>query len=707
MSRRDPRTIFFRLLKTPIDDKGNALAAQIAALNANSPPLAGEGQGEGFFTLDPADLALIPNSPFAYWVGDSIRQLFVELPSVEESGISVQHGASTKRDFRFLRLWWEVDPDSIDRNLRWAPFAKGGQYSPYYSDVHLLVNWENDAQEIHEYLVERYPYLKGNTGWVLHPENTYFRPGLTWPRRTGGFSVRVLPRGCIFADKGPTAFVPDNDPDELMALLTLMNSAAFEMLVRVQLARTELAQSYEVGLIQHTPVPALTPHATRHTLAALAREAHDLQRDRDRTDETTHAFTLPGLVQNREADSLLQASLALEAEEQAAQARLDAIQAEIDEIVFDLYGLSQADRALVREEMGQPETWNLEPETPEEDDENEIAPPEDLPARVQNLLMWCVGVAFGRWDVRMALDPTLLPSLQGPFDPLPRCAPGTLVGPDGLPPAQAVDIAPKAWLRARENVLRIPSSPLPVEATRAGTDQPETSNLKPQTPYPLPIAWDGILVDDPTHRSDVVTRVRGVLTLLWGDRAGAIEREACDILGFESLRDYFRDPRKGFFAFHVQRYSKSRRKAPVYWLLQSERRNYGIWLYIHRLRPDALFVAGRDYADAKVALEEARTQELRQGLDVLNGSARRRRERGIERQQRLVAEVTEFRDRLDCVALLNLPPDLNDGVTISIAPLWELVPWKEAQRTWEKLVAGEYPWSTMRQQMQKQGLVKA
>ena len=53
-----PETPFFRLLKTPIDDKGDALAAQIAALNAVSPlplPLAGEGPGEraDTFTLDP------------------------------------------------------------------------------------------------------------------------------------------------------------------------------------------------------------------------------------------------------------------------------------------------------------------------------------------------------------------------------------------------------------------------------------------------------------------------------------------------------------------------------------------------------------------------------------------------------------------------------------------------------------------------------
>jgi hypothetical protein len=285
-----------------------------------------------------------------------------------------------------------------------------------------------------------------------------------------------------------------------------------------------------------------------------------------------------------------------------------------------------------------------------------------------------VGVACGRWDVRKALDPELLTPLGGPFDPLPRCAPGALTGDDGLP------------------LQKLPS---PSQGGGPGMGD-----------YPLSIAWDGILVDDPTHASDIVGRVRQVLSLLWGDRAAAIERQACQILGFGNLRDYFRDPRKGFFPFHVKRYSKSRRKAPLYWLLQSERRNYAIWLYCHRLEATTLYAAGRDYADAKVALEEARLEELRGGLGALSGAARRRREREIERQARLVAEVTAFRDRLDAIALLNLAPDLNDGVAIGIAPLWELVPWKEAQKTWARLVAGDYEWSTMAERMRKRGLVK-
>ena len=50
---------------------------------------------------------------------------------------------------------------------------------------------------------------------------------------------------------------------------------------------------------------------------------------------------------------------------------------------------------------------------------------------------------------------------------------------------------------------------------------------------------------------------------------------------------------------------------------------------------------------------------------------------------------------------LHLEPDLNDGVVLNIAPLWELVPWKEAKAYWEDLLAGKYEWSTIGKQLRK------
>lgn len=301
---------------------------------------------------------------------------------------------------------------------------------------------------------------------------------------------------------------------------------------------------------------------------------------------------------------------------------------------------------------------------------------------------------LGRWDVRFALDSSLLPKLQDPFDPLPRCSPGTLVGTDGLP-ATPDNIVSEAWLRARPNVITLPDT-----AVLLANQQPLTTD-----DYPLRIEWDGIVPDDEIHPNDIVRRVRDVLTLLWGERAGDIEREACEILGIASLREYFRQP-KYFFDFHIKRYSKSRRKAPLYWLLQTKSRRYGLWLYYHRLTTDTLYRAAREYVDPKITLEENRLQELQMGAKEMQGAARKNRERDITAQTDFLAELKAFRKTLDRVALLNLPFDRNDGVILNIAPLHELTPWKEAGKMWNELVSGKYEWSTVSRHLRKLNLVK-
>src|SRR5690554_2470964 len=128
------RSLFFRLLNTPIDTKGDALVARIAALDE-------DGASETF-VVEPGDFSKIPGSSFAYWVTGSIRNLFVTMPSLQSHRRVVCFGLSTKNDFRFLRAWWEMRP--ADAQRIWFPFAKGGAYSPFYYDVHLVIDWERD-----------------------------------------------------------------------------------------------------------------------------------------------------------------------------------------------------------------------------------------------------------------------------------------------------------------------------------------------------------------------------------------------------------------------------------------------------------------------------------------------------------------------------------------------------------------------------------
>lgn len=224
--------------------------------------------------------------------------------------------------------------------------------------------------------------------------------------------------------------------------------------------------------------------------------------------------------------------------------------------------------------------------------------------------------------------------------------------------------------------------------------------------YPLEVAWDGILVDDLNAPNDIVRRVRATLEALWGARADAIEAEACDLLGVRDLRDYFRNPRL-FFDYHIKRYSKSRRKAPIYWLLQSPKRNYAIWLSYHQLDADLPFKALTLHLAPKIRLEEQRLEELETTRKAAGttGAEARRAAQMVEKQEALLADLHEFHAALDRAARIYLRPDLNDGVALNIAPYWEVVPWKEAKSAWQQLLAGKYEWSSIGKQLKEKGQV--
>jgi hypothetical protein len=232
-------------------------------------------------------------------------------------------------------------------------------------------------------------------------------------------------------------------------------------------------------------------------------------------------------------------------------------------------------------------------------------------------------------------------------------------------------------------------------------------NMTPSA-YPININWEDILVDDQDHPEDIISKIQYVLKIIWQDRSESIEQEACQILEVKELREYFRKPGNGgFWLDHIKRYSKSHRKAPIYWLLQSSKRNYALWLYYHRLDKDTLFKALTNYVEPKIRLEEGRLEQMRTQLASFGtiGREAKQLEQQIEQQQNLLLELYDFRDKLRRVADLNLEPDLNDGVVLNIAPLRELVPWSEAKKYWEELLAGKYKWSSISKQLRERGVI--
>jgi len=187
-----------------------------------------------------------------------------------------------------------------------------------------------------------------------------------------------------------------------------------------------------------------------------------------------------------------------------------------------------------------------------------------------------------------------------------------------------------------------------------------------------------ILVDDEGHADDLAARAIAVA-----------ERVNVDVP--ENLRARLA---KEFFPRHIKMYSKSRRKAPIYWQLATPSAGYSVWLYIHAFSKDTLFRVQNDYVALKLAHEERQLESLTS--ELLGGATAAQRQH-LAAQEGLVEELLAFLAEVKRVAPL-WKPNLDDGVIINFAPLWRLVPqnkaWqKELKSTWDALCDGMYDWA--------------
>lgn len=576
-------TTFVRLLAEK--DKANTLLASCGALRAGVVDVRR-------FEVAPHSFRAIPGAPFAYWVSEAVRGIFEELSSFETSERAVRQGMATADDFRFVRGWWEVDAD----NDRWPPFSKGGAYSAFYADLFLVGNWEDDGKQIRNFFDPKTGKLNSRPQSI----EFYRRPGLTWPLRARKFCPQVLPAASVISVRGSGIF-----SENPLLFLGLFSSRAVDILLRM-LSGREGHPQYDMGDIAVLPIPDISPEISV-TLERLAFRGWSLKRTLDSINENSHAFLLPAVLRERVGEY---APAAIEME-------LVQIQTEIDDVAFDLYRFSDADRQTG---LGLSSTELSCSNEPEEDDEDEA----QLDVHpIDALLSWVLGVAFGRFDWRLATGERGALTEPNPFDPLPARSPGML--PDGDAPFHA---------------------------------------------------HSGILVDDPGHAHDLVRIAERVL-------------ERVDMLVPADLRRWLQ---KDFFPFHLQRYSKSRRKAPIYWPLSTASGSYTLWLYYPSLTSQTLYTAINDFVEPKLVdvVKEA------SGLKTKGSARSREEEKRLEALTTLEAELIDLRDQLQAIAP-RYRPNHDDGVQITAAPLWPLFrhkPWQRLLKdTWAKLQKGDYDWA--------------
>lgn len=583
-------TQFIRLLSEK--DKAKSLLESCSAIRQGQQP-------QNYFEVETGEFTVIPGSPFVYWVDESIRSTFRKFPAFEAGDRVAKQGLASADDFRFLRLWWET-PQKSDK---WFGFAKGGSFSPYYSDVYLLVNWGENGAEIKNNLNDR-GGVRSNV-WMLGETSThyFFQKAITWPRRAhlrGSF--KALPEGCIFADLGPCAF-----GDDLESLASILNSSPFIYLLHLLMPRgTEGGQTlkYEVGYVASVPVPALSSSANEK-LTSFFMEGFRAQRALDYCNETSHAFILPG--------TLLEKSLKLDLN--SCRREVSRIQKCINDFVCDLYEFTPSERDVVLNASDSDHSTN---EVDDTDDESDVAVDEGFA-----VLSWAVGVAFGRFDWRWATGERAEIPVVGPFDRLPSSSAAMLPDGSGV---------------FHENA--------------------------------------GVMVDDQGDPFDLPRIIEEVFAQINLSVPGDVRHQL----------------RKDFFSIHLQQYSKSRRKAPIYWPLSTKSGSYTLWVYYPSLTSQTLYTAINDFVEPKLQQVGTDVTALRN-----KGSARTRDdERQLEALQTFELELIELRDTLLKLAP-TYKPNHDDGVQIAAAPLWPLFrhkPWQKVLKdTWAKLERGDYDWA--------------
>ena len=611
----------------------------------------------------------VPGAPWVYWVDKVICSIFETFPSLRDLA-QLRQGLATADNFRFLRYWWEIIGRSYASfsckgrsaaeisGKRWFPLLKGGSYCKWYGNLEHVVNWQSDGQEIKNRINPQTKRPYSNV-WMLKKTSDYFfSETVTWSRTTSGaVSVRYAPPGSIFDVEAAVAF--SEKPFHLLAVLNSKIVATILSIINPTI-------HYQIGDVAKLPLPIQQPtqkvvHNTSHAIrSSFFNES---------LSENTFDFLTPPRWDTG-LDDLA-----------AAQARLAALEAQIDDEVYRLYGISDEDRATIEAELAGGPLIGEEDETEHatrntSDDEEEDTEGVELPMTEEELavrwISYAVGVILGRFE------PGVCGALGSAVYRRQDFAVGSLAAPDRAEFDQLVGPAERFAYVDVDGGRHV----FPVEVEAALRD------------LAVP---DGIAVLDEGHPRDLPALVEQALQLMldWDadtEHAARNTREVVETGAGGDLRKFLE---KDFFTrWHLRWY----RKRPVYWPLQSAKRSYGFVLFHERVDRSTLYVLQREYLDHKLNGLRLQIGDLQGQAEALSGAARKRVERQMDRTTQQLDEITEFAATMERVVREGYEPQPNwidDGVILRMAPLWELIPiWKsEPKKYWERLQGGDYDWS--------------
>lgn len=254
------------VLQTPIPREDRFIASKLEPSQLEE-----AGPGDGWIAVDRKATLALPGSMLLYSLPESVNAILTETVPLEPSKGTAREGMKSFDDFRFLRLWWEVLPNSIGWGKVWTPYAKGGGYAVYYQPTMLTINWRSDGSELRALNFQ----INGSTAQVRQASTYWGRSGATYSRRSTGFTAKALPAGHIFATMGPAVLYSEPAKErELYYLLGWLNSRFVRFLIELQANK----QNYLTGILKRLPWREPSDEVCQSVLATVRGACNALER---------------------------------------------------------------------------------------------------------------------------------------------------------------------------------------------------------------------------------------------------------------------------------------------------------------------------------------------------------------------------------------------------------------------------------------------
>ncbi len=298
-------------------------------------------EDEHNYHLPQDKLKAIKSWPFIYWISDEFRESFAK-PTVEQV-LKAASGTSTGDNNRFIRFWWEVNPETISSNYKedhakWVRHAKGGPFNRWYGNDWVVILWGENGDILKKFVDDH-----GNHKANIRNEKYVLREGVTYGRSgSKGASYRLLEKNHIFDSGAPCLFgdVPT------YYTLGFMNSILCDYIVNC----LNPTVNKQVGDIARVPFVIIENEETK-MLKSLAKGCVDIKK---------FLYSHSIVEQNYSHSPIGNVSQPAEElthyynYENALLTQILLNEAIINRIVFDVYELSDHDRQMVLDKEGIP-----------------------------------------------------------------------------------------------------------------------------------------------------------------------------------------------------------------------------------------------------------------------------------------------------------------------------------------------------------------